>query len=116
MLSHSGQGNSLLVPHRVLVAVVPRLGQVCLGLELSAVIEERSGWRTYINIVFLQEGKDALVVLERYLLRPREGLEAWHVSPACPETVEDVLGQGRRVQLEVGLEKEVGDVVDSPLP
>lgn len=55
------------------------------------------------------------MVLEGHLLRLWKCRKVRHISPSCTQAIEDILGQGCRVQLEVCFEKKVGDVIASPL-
>ncbi len=68
----------------------------------------------HLNIVLLKEAQHTLIVLKGDLLRLWESLQWGHVSSARCECLQDVLGQACRVQLEVGLEKKVGYIVDTP--
>jgi hypothetical protein len=93
VLKSSPIEHSLLVPHCTFVAVVPCLSQVFLGLKLVSRFASSAGdigWQ-YVDIIFLQEGEDPLVVLERHLLRLRESLEVRHVSSPRPQAIENVL-------------------------
>lgn len=65
-------------------------------------------------VSLLQEVDDSDIVLERHLMCLGKGIEGGHVASVCLNCFEDVLGQADGVELEVGLEQQVNDVVDSP--
>lgn len=63
---------SLLIPDRILVAELPRFHQMILSLifksDLIKLFTDKGTKFPYLPVIFLQEGEDASVVLERYPL------------------------------------------------
>lgn len=66
------------------------------------------------RIVFLKEGYDADVVLERHDVRLGELGEGGHIACGGVQRAEDVFAEGDGVEFEVSFEKEVDDVVGAP--
>ncbi len=86
-------------------------------------------------VLFIQEVNHADVVLKGHDVRFGKGFHRWHVRSSCFESAETVLGEADGVELrlvscvrgngddwlggqylEVGFEKKVGCMIETPFP
>lgn len=67
-----------------------------------------------VVILFLEKPNYSYVVFVGDAMRSWEGVEAGYVTCCSREGAEDVLGKADGVELEVGFEEQVGDVVETP--
>ena len=81
--------------------------------EVSLLGMEKGG-DTYVGVVFLKELDDTDIVFECYSMRLGEGFQFWHVCFGGGYGSENVFRKADRIELEVGLEEEICNVVESP--
>lgn len=108
---------SLFIASCTLVTELPGFGQMPFGLTrqiISGGYDLIACVLAHLRIIFLEEIDDSNIVLERHLMSHRKGFKARHVTLVYLDGSKDIFRQTYGVQLEVGLEKEVDNVINTP--
>ena len=93
------------------------VGQYQLHVALCSAVAHLVRGREVLlrsRVVLFQEANDAAVILESYLVGFGERGERRHVRTRGAQRAEYVFGKGDAVEFEVGLEEQVGGIVESP--
>jgi hypothetical protein len=72
------------------------------------------GEAAHLNVIFLQEINDSNVVFERHLVRHGEDIQIRHITSIRLDRLEDILRKTDGIQLEVGFEQQIDNVINAP--